>query len=409
MISDAEKIYKGAIERSLPDAAVKSALSDFKVPKGRLVLISVGKAGYRMAKCASDILGEKIECGAVITKYGHAEGEIPNVKIFEASHPLPDEAGVRATEFALSVTQNLTEDDTVLFLVSGGGSALFESPFCTLEELRSVTEQLLGSGADINEINMVRKHISKVKGGRFAEHIYPAKIFAVVLSDVLTSRLDTIASGPAFADMSTSAEALAVIEKYGISTSREVLGILARETPKSVTNAQHTVSGSVGELCLYAKRIAESLGYTVKIISDSETGEAREVGKRLARLARENENSNKRLAYIIGGETVVKLKGSGLGGRNQELALSAAIDIAGMKNTVIFSVGSDGTDGPTDAAGGIVTGETYFKIKNAGMTPEAELENNNSYYALGAADALVKTGATGTNVNDIAVLLIGEN
>ncbi len=406
MISDAEKIYKSAIEASLPDSAVRAALESFTLPKGRLVLISVGKAGYRMAKCASDILGDRIDSGAVITKYDHSEGKLPHIEIFEAAHPVPDEAGTRATEYALQITENLTENDTVLFLISGGGSALFESPLCTLDELRDITKALLASGADINEINTVRKHLSRVKGGRFAEHVYPAHIFAVVLSDVIGSRLDTIASGPACPDSSTSREALSVVEKYGINVTDEIRGFLSAETPKSITNAVHTVSGSVAELCRAAARTAESLGYKAEIISDSETGEAREVGRRLAELALENEKRGENLSYIIGGETVVRLRGNGLGGRNQEIALSAAIGIAGVENAVIFSIGSDGTDGPTDAAGGIVDGETYFKIKAAGLVPEAELENNNSYYALKSADALIITGATGTNVNDVAVLLI---
>ncbi len=409
MILDAEKIYRGAIAASLPDAAVKRALENFELPHGRLILAAVGKAAYRMAKCASDILGDRIDRGAVITKYGHSEGPLPRIEVFEAGHPVPDEAGVRATEYLLSMTEDLTNDDTVLFLLSGGGSALFESPYSTLQELQEITRALLASGADIEEINTVRKHLSRVKGGRFAEHVSPARIFAVVLSDVLSSRLDTIASGPATADTSTAKEALGVMRKYGISASDKILELLSRETPKSIDNAVHTVSGSCAELCLSAAGIAESLGYRARIISDSEVGEAREVGKRLASLALANKDSKEDLAYIIGGETVVKLCGDGLGGRNQELALSAAMEIAGEDNILIFSVGSDGTDGPTDAAGGIVTGATYEKMRSAGTDPEAELENNNSYHALKSADALIMTGATGTNVNDVAAALIRAN
>ncbi len=405
MISDAEKIYRGAIEESLPDAAVRSALVGFIPPSGRLLLVSVGKAGYRMAKCASQLLGSEIECGVVITKYEHSEGAIPNIEIFEAGHPVPDEAGTRATEFVLEMTENLTEKDTVLFLISGGGSALFESPLCTLPELRELTRALLASGADINELNTVRKHISKVKGGRFAEHVYPARIFAIVLSDVLGDRLDTIASGPACPDSSTSEQALSVIDRYGINVTPEMRELLSRETPKSITNAIHTVSGSVSELCRSAARIAEELGYKAEIITDSETGEAREVGKRLAALAVQRKAAGEKYALIIGGETVVKLRGSGLGGRNQELCLSAAIELAGKQGITVFSVGSDGTDGPTDAAGGLVDGDTYGRMKNAGINPEAELESNNSYYALKSVNALLFTGATGTNVNDVAVAL----
>ncbi len=403
---DAERIYTGAIKASLPDSAVRAALEKFTPPAGRLILVSVGKAAYRMARCAVDILGDKIFSGIVITKYGHSEGALPNIKIFEAAHPVPDENGVVATEEVLKLTDGLFKDDVVLFLVSGGGSALFESPYCKLSELQRITRELLASGADINEINTVRKHISKVKGGRFAEHIYPARVFAVVLSDVLGDRLDTIASGPATADASTSEEAVSVLEKYKISASADIICALKKETPKTVTNAQHTVSGSVSELCRAAERIASELGYRTKIITDAETGEARSVGEKLARLAIESEKTKENLAFIVGGETVVKLKGAGLGGRNQELALSAVPLIAGRKNIVIFSVGSDGTDGPTDAAGGIADGDTYARMQVLGIDAEAELENNNSNYALGAVDALIKIGPTGTNVNDIAVALV---
>ena len=406
MINDARKIYQSAIEACMPDSAVKRALRDFNLPKGKLILVSIGKAGYRMAKCAAEILGDKVTRGAVITKYGHSEGEIPGIKIFEAAHPVPDLAGVCATEQVLSMTEGLGADDTVLFLVSGGGSALFESSYCSLDELKYITEKLLACGADISEINTVRKHLSRVKGGRFAEHVYPAKIFAVVLSDVLGDRLDTIASGPACADISTADEAVGILNKYGISVSEDIIEILSKETPKEIKNAEHTVSGSVRELCRAAMETAEQLGYRTQIIGDAENGVAREVGKRLAALALEHEDTDENLAYIIGGETVVHLLGSGLGGRNQEIALAAAPIISGKNNIVVFSVGSDGTDGPTDAAGGIADGCTLERMKLASVDPVKALDNNDSYHALKSAGALIITGPTGTNVNDVAVALV---
>ena len=408
--SDAKEIYTGAIKASLPDAAVRDALVNLSLPSGRLILVAAGKAAWKMAKCAADIIegefGRRIDRGIVITKYGHSEGAIGSLEIYEAGHPVPDTSGAFATERALLLTEGLTSDDLVLFLISGGGSALFESPACALSELASLTKALLASGADIGEINTVRKHLSKVKGGRFAEHIYPASVYTVALSDVLGNRIDTIASGPTSPDPSTSDEALRVIEKYSIEVSEEMLRYMKLETPKVIENGSYFVGGSVSQLCLSAKEICKSLGYRAEIISDSECGEARELGKRLATLAIENKNTKQPLAFIVGGETVVKLRGTGLGGRNQETALSAATFISGYENIAVFSVGSDGTDGPTDAAGGCVFGDSVSEMKKAGVDPDMYLENNDSYNALAAIDSLIITGPTGTNVNDIAVALV---
>ena len=406
MRSDAEKIYKYAIEASLPDSVVKEGLENFTLPEGRLLLVAIGKAGYRMAKCAKDILNDKIDGGIVITKYGHSEGDIPGIEVYEASHPVPDAAGILATERVLEMTNSLTERDTVLFLVSGGGSALFESPDCSADDLAELTQKLLASGADINEMNAVRKHVSKVKGGRFAEHVYPAKIFAIVLSDVIGNRIDTIASGPAAADTSTVEEVKDILEKYGIKVTERMQKSLCRETPKTISNAEHFVGGSVVQLCLAAKEAAEGLGYKTEIISTEEQGVARDVGLRLAKLCCEKCDTDTPIAYIIGGETVVKLTGSGLGGRNQETALAASALIAGKKNVAVFSVASDGTDGPTDAAGGFVDGDSFMRMEKAGAKPLFALENNDSYTALKSIGALIITGPTGTNVNDVAMALI---
>ncbi len=409
MRKDAEKIYTGAIKECLPDKTVKDALSDFSLPKGNLILIAIGKAAWRMARAACETVkerGGRIDRGAALTKYGHSEGDIPDVEIYEAAHPIPDENGVRATERILELTRGLCEDDLVLFLISGGGSALFESPECSLEELRDITGALLRSGADISEINAVRKHLSRVKGGRFAEHVYPARIYAIALSDVIGNGLDVIASGPAAPDTSTVSEVLDVIEKYRIAVSPKTEEYLKRETPKKLDNAIHKVGGSVSELCLAAKRIAEVLGYKTEILTDREEGIASELGSRLATLAREKSDTDTDLAYIVGGETVVNVTGIGLGGRNQEIALSASLGIEGLDNVCVFSVGSDGTDGPTDAAGGYADGNTARLMRKEGISPEIMLENNDAYYALDSVGALVKTGPTGTNVNDISVLLI---
>ncbi len=407
--NDAEKIYTGAIKACLPERAVEEALSHFEPPKGRLLLVAIGKAAWKMARCAADILGEHLDEGIVITKYDHSEGDIPRVQIFEAAHPVPDMAGIEATERVLAMTEGLSADDAVLFLISGGGSALFESPRCTLAELQSVTKALLASGASINEINAVRKHLSKVKGGRFAEHVYPARVFGVALSDVLGNSLDTIASGPAAPDKSTVREVEDIIDKYALDIPEHIKNALMCETPKEIKNAEHHIGGSVSELCSAAVNICRTLGYKTELLTDGADCEARVLGARLAALANEKCDTDVPLAFVAGGETVVKLKGRGLGGRNQETALAAAELISGKGNIAVFSVGSDGTDGPTDAAGGYVDSMSSELMRSIGIDPSLALEDNDSYHALKAVGGLIVTGATGTNVNDVAVALVLPN
>lgn len=400
---DAEFIYENAIKHSLPDSAVIDALSDFEIPKGKLILVAIGKAAWQMANSAYARLGNNISSGIVITKYEHSKGIIGNLEIYEAAHPVPDENGIKATARALEITEGLTENDTVLFLVSGGGSALFEYVNFPLSDLSSLTREMLASGASIEEMNTVRKHLSGVKGGRFAEHIFPAKVFSVILSDIISSRLDMIASGPAVADASTSDEAFSIIEKYSLTLTDKQKELLKKETPKYITNVTHKVSGSVSELCRAAKLYAESLGYRAHIMTDSMDTEARAAGELIGSVAASlASKTDKPLCLIFGGETVVHLKGQGLGGRNQELALAAAGYISGMNNVAVFSVGSDGTDGPTDAAGGYADGKTKSLIPNYIEL----LDNNDSYNALKLSGGLIFTGPTGTNVNDFAAILI---
>ena len=368
-----------------------------------------------MAKAASEILGEnsiKIS-GAVVTKYEHSMGEIKGLEIFEAGHPVLDENTIKGTKALLKHVENLTPDDTVLFLVSGGGSALFESPAqgVELSDMMNVTSQLLACGADIVEINTIRKHLSGVKGGRFAQLCSPAHVYMVVLSDVLGDRLDSIASGPAWEDSSTSDEALEIVKKYSLNLKPELLKVLAQETPKKLDNVTAVITGSVTALCDASMRLAKEKGYSPVLLTTTLTCEAREAGSFFASIAREIKTSNNPVkapcAIIAGGETVVHLTGKGLGGRNQELALSAAAGISGLENVVIASLGSDGTDGPTDAAGGIVDGKTQENLKNAGINISEVLKNNDAYNALKKVDALLMTGPTGTNVNDVAIALIG--
>lgn len=411
MISDAKRIIADSIAAVLPDAAVRHALEGRSFPHG-VTLVAIGKAAWRMAHAACQALGGQVKRGVVITKYAHSEGAIANLEIMEAGHPVPDENGVRGAQRALELVRGLTAEDTVLFLISGGGSALFEMPLppCTLDDLAGITRQLLACGADITEINTIRKHLSSVKGGRFAQACAPASVLSIVLSDVLGDSLDVIASGPAVADQSTCANAERIVRKYALAIPAHIRPLLACETPKTLQGVTTLITGSVTELCRAAAASAESLGYTPLILTTTLCCEAREAGSMLASIAREIRLTGQPVrppcAVIMGGETVVHLRGGGKGGRNQELALAAAKDIAGLKDVCLFSLGSDGTDGPTDAAGGIVTGSFADSCARAGLSIDDALANNDAYPLLKRMDALIMTGPTGTNVCDVAVLLV---
>ncbi len=401
----ADFIIKEAIEAVKPDAAVKTALAG-NCFSGRTVLVAAGKAAWRMAKAAHDALGERIDSGVVITKYGHAMGEISNFRIFEAGHPVPDENSFLAAQAAIDLVSDLSENDTVLFLLSGGGSALFEKPLVNGDTLQSITRQLLASGADITEINTIRKRLSMVKGGRFAEICMPAKVFSVVLSDIIGDPLDMIASGPAYPDASTSEDAIRISKKYNLDMPDEVWNLLKIETPKALGNIETHVTGSVRALCRAAESACTSLGYETVVLTDEMACEAKEAGSFLASIAKTHAGKHKNIAFIAGGETVVHVTGNGKGGRNQELALSAAAGLDSFKNAAIFSVGSDGTDGPTDAAGGYVDGDSLSALKKAGLVPYEVLKNNDAYAALNSIGGLIITGPTGTNVNDVSVVLV---
>ena len=405
---DAAEIFREALLEMLPDRAVKRSLANARL-RDEIILIGIGKASWTMAKAATEVLDQRIVSGAIVTKYGHSEGSLPGIKIFEAGHPLPDSNTLKATEKILEITRQAGKDQTILFLVSGGGSALFEKPAHRLpiRFLSDITSKLLLSGADISELNTVRKHLSSVKGGRFAVHCMPAAIFQITLSDVLGDRPDMIASGPAVPDPSTSGEALAVIKKYKIPLSPEIESALRSETPKSLDNVSFEIAGNVTGLCRAAKIAAEKRGYISEIVTDRLDGEARLAGYMAAERALDElgKSAEAKRCLIWGGETTVKVKGSGKGGRSQEVALAAAEKISGSGNIVILSAGSDGTDGPTDAAGGIVDGLTWGKIRSVSYDPVEMLENNDSYNALELAGALLKTGPTGTNVNDLVIAL----
>ena len=248
---DADEIICSSIQAVLPDKAVCRALEDFQPGGGRVLLVAAGKAAWQMAYAAVQTLG-RVDGGVVVTKYGHVKGRIPGVNCYEAGHPVPDANGFAATEKALALVQGLTAEDTVLFLLSGGGSALFEKPLVPGGELQDITNQLLASGADIVEMNTIRKRLSGVKGGRFAQHCAPARVFSIVLSDILGDPLDMIASGPAVPDSSTCAQAFAIAEKYRLNLSEQAKALLAQETPKALDNVTTQITGSVRELCTAA-------------------------------------------------------------------------------------------------------------------------------------------------------------
>lgn len=404
---DADAIIQAAITAAQPDEAVRKALEGRDFGSGRVVLVAAGKGAWQMANAASRILGSRIDTGIVITKYDHSKGPIANFTIREAGHPIPDENSFTATQQALDLVSGLTAQDTVLFLLSGGGSALFEKPLIPAADLEELTHNLLVCGADIVEINTLRKRFSGVKGGRFAQLCAPAHVVSIVLSDILGDPLDMIASGPAYPDSSTCAQAKEIVQKYHLPMTEQMLALLEQETPKALDNVTTRITGSVRELCTAAANACRELGYEPILLTDQLCCEAREAGSFLGSIVRTHTGHGKKLAYIAGGETVVHLTGRGLGGRNQELALAAAPAIAG-RNAAVFSVGSDGTDGPTDAAGGYVDGETLAALAAKGWNVFDTLQHNDAYHALRAVEGLIMTGATGTNVNDVAVALLRD-
>lgn len=409
--TDAKVIIEKSIMDVLPDKAVTTVLMNRSF-LNNVYVVAVGKAAWVMAETAYKLLGNQIRKGLIITKYGHAKGEIEGFEIIEAGHPIPDENSLKGTQKAIELVRNLSEKDEVIFLLSGGGSSLFEKPVSgiTLTDIQEVTQKFLNCGASITEINAIRKRLSDVKGGKFAQYCAPAKVCSIVLSDVLGGRLDMIASGPAYQDTSTTDEVFNIIKKYDLVLEDHIIEALKKETPKEIKNVETFVTGSVGEFCVAVAQHAKQLGYEPYILSNTLDCEAREAGKFIASVARMIHEGGGYVikppcAIIAGGETVVTIKGDGLGGRNQEIALSAAMGIKDIDNVVIFSISSDGTDGPTDADGGIVDGNTVNLLESFGIHCEEMLKNNDSYHALEKAGGLIKTGTTGTNVNDVTVIL----
>ena len=379
-----------------PYERTKDCIKNLHFNDGRIILVSIGKAAWTMGKAICDNL--PVDIGAIITKYKHSQGDIDNTKIFEAGHPITDENSIKATEYVLDITKDLKENENVILCISGGGSALFEKPLIPLNVLQNINNQLIKSGADINEINIIRKRLSSVKAGRFALHCAPANIQTIILSDVIGNDLSTIASGPVSIDTVDNNRALEIIDKYHIEMDDEIKELLKKETPKKINNVETHIIGSVEGLCNYTKAALGKLGYESHIIQDDCKDNVADIAKRFNELLKQNNKHNQ--AYIIGGESVVNVKGNGLGGRNTELALLCA-EFIKDDNVCIFTFGSDGTDGPTDAAGGYVDSNTYSKIN-----VKEYLNNNDSYHALEKTNGLIITGPTGSNVSDVYVLLI---
>lgn len=387
-------------------------------------VVGAGKASAPMAAAVEEILGDRITSGTVNVKYGHT-ARLDKIGLIEAGHPVPDEKGSKGAEDILNLVKTADKQDLVICLISGGGSALLplSSEGLTLKDKQDTTHVLLACGATIHEINAIRKHLSRVKGGQLAAAAYPARIVSLMLSDVVGDDLDVIASGPTVPDSSTFLDCMNVIKKYNIEkklpsavVSRLKAGLSGQipETPKSgnpaFQNTQNLIIGSNFESITAAKQKAETLGYRTLILSSMIQGETRDIAQLHGALAREILKTGNPIAkpacILSGGETTVSIQGNGLGGRNQEFVLAAAIDMAGHDHIVVLSAGTDGNDGPTDAAGATADSFTLSRAKELNLDPIKYLSNNDSYHFFEALNDLVKTGPTNTNVMDIRIVLV---
>ncbi len=396
-------------------------------PEEHVWIVAVGKAAESMAAAAAAVLGDCLSGGVVVTKYGHVTGRsLPaTLDVIEAGHPIPDESGLNASRRIINLLQQTSPDDLVLFLLSGGGSALTPSPVpgLDLQDLQETTNLLLRAGATIVEVNTVRKHLSQLKGGQLARLASPASVIAFILSDVVGDPLDVIASGPTSPDPTTYGDALAVLARYGLEgqVPQSVAAYLEAgvrgafpETPKpGDVIFDRVINAIVGSNSLAAEAAAaraRDLGYHSLVLTTFVEGEAREVAKVAVALAKELRSRSQPVSLpaciVWGGETTVTVRGSGKGGRNQELALSAAIHLEGMKGVALLALATDGTDGPTDAAGAVVDGDTARRARAHGLDPLAALQDNDAYPLLDEIGDLLRIGPTGTNVNDLMVLLV---
>ena len=391
----------------------------------RILVVGAGKAGAPMARALEDLLGERISDGVIVVKEGHGL-PLEHVRIHEASHPVPDKRGIKGAEEILALVNEAGERDLVLCLISGGGSALLVAPAegVTLEDKQEVTRLLLACGADIHEINTIRKHLSRAKGGGLARLAYPATVVSLILSDVIGDDLNVIASGPAVPDTSTFEDTRRVLEKYDIqdrvpsSVQKRIAKGLkgdVEDTPKAGDAVFERCFSELVGTNLQALKAAASkagqLGYQTLVLSSTVEGEAKEVVKVLTAIAREIKDSGNPLSapacILCGGETTVTIQGQGKGGRNQELALAAALVIDGLPGVVVLAGGTDGNDGPTDAAGAIADGNTLARARSIGLDPLDYLRRNDSYHFFQPLDDLVITGPTRTNVMDVYMVLVG--
>jgi len=416
-------IFRAALAAADPAAAVTRHLERLRLSRfDNVYVVGAGKAGVSMAAAAERVLGRRVAAGWLNVK--EASGSrLRRIELHECGHPVPDPRGVEGAGRILRLVESAGPRDLVICLISGGASALLPLPAApiTLAEKQAATRLLLASGADIHEINTVRKHISRIKGGHLARLAAPARVEALLLSDVIGDAPGAIGSGPTAPDASTFAEALAVLDKYALRAQvpaplRERLERGARgelpETPKPgdplFARVRNTVVGSNRLALEAAARRARELGFRTLLLSSQVQGETREIARMHAAIAREIAATGRPIrppaCVITGGETTVTLRGDGRGGRNQEFVLAAALDIAGMPRTVVFSAGTDGTDGPTDAAGALADGATLARKPDA----RAYLDRNDSYRYFEALGDLVKTGPTHTNVMDVRLVLVGS-
>ncbi len=389
-----------------------------------IYVIGAGKASAAMASGVERVLGRRIRSGLINVKYGHL-ARLRRIELNECGHPVPDENGVRGAGRIAAIAREAGEGDLVICLISGGASALLPAPAppVTLEEKQDVTRLLLACGASIREINAVRKHISALKGGQLARLAFPATVLSLLLSDVIGDDLDVIGSGPTAPDASTFADAAAILKRYGLQDQappavreRIEAGLAgkAAETPKASDEAfrrtQNLIIGSNRLAVDAAEKKARELGFRTLVLSTLIEGETREIARMHAAVAREVRASGRPLkppaCLISGGETTVTLHGKGLGGRNQEFALAAAIDLAGIPGVVVLSGGTDGTDGPTDAAGAIADGDTVARARRQGLDAWHFLAENDSYHFFNPLGDLIRTGPTNTNVMDVRLLLV---
>ena len=434
---DAEAIFQAGLEAVNPIQAVKKhvALKDDRLSVGNqaynladydgVYVIGTGKASAAMAQAVEEILGGRLKEGVVNVKYGHTF-PVRRIKVNEAGHPVPDEAGFHGTQDIIQLLEKTGKSDLVLCLISGGGSALLPYPAegLTLEDKQKVTQCLLEVGACIHEINALRKHLSRVKGGRLAKLAFPSTLISLILSDVIGDDLDTIASGPTVPDESTFADCMKILDKYDMrgKIPNSVVELLEKgakgeveETPKpgdpAFQQTQNLIVSSNIHAIQAANRKADELGYNSLILSTFVEGETKEAARVHAAVAKEilkTGNPVHRPACVIsGGETTVTIRGKGLGGRNQEFVLAAAIDIDGLENVIILSVGTDGTDGPTDAAGAVADGSTVSRAREKGMDAEHFLRENDSYHFFKPLEDLIITGPTHTNVMDLRLVMVG--